>query len=322
MTRWSANLKILRKALEFLGSPKGLRLVSLAAAVGAWYAIRAATSNATLIADIPLTIQPPPDWSVVDLSAKTVDVAFLGTRDDLRYLNRELIKVTVDARSHHDNKLFVIPLGPANINAPGSARIDFIRPAVLTVRLDREITKQVPVKVETQNLLPDGYEIEKIVVTPATVELSGPEQRLAEIESVSTVPVDLDGRIRSINKRRLVLVPGEGAADVQMNPSAVTLDLAIIERSLSSVFPDMPILPMLPPGRSVRADLEPEIATLTVKGRPELMKTLAAEDLRLFVDAAEVAGAAPVKLPIRAVLPNGIVLVRTEPAQVAVRLKD
>ena len=315
-------MKILRKILEFLGTPNGIRLVSVAAAVIVWYAIRAVTSNSTIVTDIPLTLQPPPDWSVVDCSAKTVDVAFLGTRDDLRYLNRELIKATVDARSRTDNKSFVITLGPANINAPGNARIDFIRPAVLTVRLDREITKQVPVKVETQNLLPDGYEIEKTVVTPATVELSGPAQILDNVESISTTPVDLDGRIRSINKRRLVLVPGENFAGVVLNPTAVTLDLAIIERSVSSVFPDLSILPMLPPGRSVRADLEPETATLTVKGRPELMKDLAAEDLRLFVDATEIDGSGPAKLPIRAVLPNGIGLVRTEPVHATVHLKE
>ena len=315
-------MKILRRILEFLGTSKGLRLVSASAAVVVWYAIRAVTSNSTIVTDIPLTIQPPPDWSVVDVSAKAVNVAFLGTRDDLRYLNRELIKATLDARAHADNAAFTVALGPANINAPGSARIDFIRPAAITVRLDREITKQVPVKVETQNLLPDGYEIEKTVVTPATVELSGPAQRLADIESISTVPVDLDGRIRSINKRRLALIPGDNMAGVQLDPPAVTLDLSIVERSVSSVFPDLPLLPMVPPGRAVRVEIEPEVATLTVKGRPELMKTLAAEDLRLFVDAAEVAGSGPAKLDIRAVLPNGIALVRTEPAAATVRLKD
>ena len=316
------NLKILRKILEFLGTSNGLLLVSVAAAIIVWYAIRAATSNATIVADIPLTIQPPPDWSVVDCSAKTIDVAFLGTRDDLRYLNRELIKATVDARVHTDNKTFSVALGSVNINAPGNSRIDFIRPAVITLRLDRSITKQVPVKVETQNLLPDGYEIEKIVVTPATVELSGPAQLLNEIKSISTAPVDLDGRIRPINKLRLALEPTDNMAGMALNPPAVTLDLAIIERSVSSVFPDMPILPMLLPGRSVRVDIEPDVATLTVKGRPELMKSLVAENLRLFVDITEISSNEPSTLPIRAVLPNGIVLVRAEPATVTVRLKE
>ncbi len=315
-------MKIRRRILDFLATRNGLRLLALGAAVVVWYAIRAATSNATLITDIPLTIQPPADWSVVAGSAKTVDVAFLGTRNDLRYLNREMIKATVDARVHEDTRPLTVTLSAAHINAPGSARIDFIRPATITFRLDRRITKQVPVTVETQNLLPDGYETEKMVVTPATVELSGPAQILDQIESIRTVPVDLDGRIRSINKRRLPLVPGENFADVRIDPPAVTLDLTIVERSVSLVFPDLPIMALLPPGRSGQAELDPEVATLTVKGRPELIKNLSAGDLRLFVDAGEASGPGPDTLPIRAVLPNGVTRVRTEPATATVRLED
>jgi len=315
-------LKILRKTRDFLETRNGLRAVAVVAAIAVWYAIRAATSNSTIVTDIPLTIQPPPDWSVAEASARTVNVAFLGTRDDLRYLNRELIKATVDARGHADNAAYTVVLGPAHVNAPGNARIDFIRPATVTVRLDREITKQVPVKVETQNLLPDGYEVDKMVVTPATVQLSGPAQRLANIESIGTVPVDLDGRIRSINARRIPLAPGEPLAGVKVDPPAVTLDLGIVERSVSSVFADLAILPMAPPGRALRIDLEPETATLTVKGSPELMKTLKAEDFRLFVDLAGTSGSGPTQLPIRAVLPTGAGLVRTEPPNTTVRLKD
>lgn len=315
-------MKIRPKIVEFLGTPRGLRLVSVLAAIVVWYAIRAATSNSTIIADIPLGVQPPPDWSVLDCSARTVDVAFLGTRDDLRYLNRELIKATVDARTHTDNRPFTVVLGAANINAPGSARIDFIRPGAVTLRLDREITKQVSVKIETQNLLPDGYEIEKTTVTPATVELSGPAQVLAEIESISTVPVDLDGRIRSINKRRLPLVPAHNMTGVKLDPEAVTLDMAIVERSVSVEYPDLPVLPLLPPGRAGHIELDPEVATLTIKGRPELMKTVAAEDLRLFVDLTGLGGKKSAKLAVQAALPGGVVLVQTEPAMVDVSLKE
>ena len=315
-------MKILQKILEFFGSRNGIRLVAVVSAVVVWYAIRAATSNSMLVTDIPLAIQPPPDWTVVDRSAKTVDVAFLGTRDDLRYLNRELIKASLDARNREDNNSFTVPLGPANVNAPGNARIDFIRPAQISVRLDRAISKPVPVKVETQNLLPDGYEIEKIAVVPATVQLSGPARRLADIESISTMPVDLDGRIRSINKRRIPLVPVDNMEGVTMDPPAVTLDLSIVERSVNARFENLPILPMLPSGKSIRVDLDPEVASLTVKGRPELVKTLAAEDVRLFVDATEITGKRASKMPVRAVLPNGITFVKTEPATVSAQWKE
>jgi len=313
-------LKILRTILNFLGSRNGIRLLSVVAAVIVWYTIQAATSNTTLVTDIPLSIQPPPGWSVMDRSAATVDVAFLGSRDDLRFLNRELIKATVDVRDHDKNGAFVVELRPADINAPGSARIEFIQPPSLTIRLDREITKQVPVKVETQNLLPDGYEIEQMVVTPAMVELSGPAQRLAKLESVNTIPVDLDGRIRSMNKRRLVLVPNSRMTGVELNPTAVTLDLTIIERSISEQFDNLPIQPLLPAGREILAEVDPEVATIKVKGRPKRMKKLTADDIRIYVDATQVTGSKAAKRPIQAILPEGITLVRTAPAKASVKV--
>lgn len=311
-----------QKILNFLGSRNGMRLGAIVAAVAVWYVLQAATSNPMIVTDIPITIQPPPDWRVVETSARAIDVAFLGTRDDLRYLNRELIKVTVDARAHTNNSTFVVSLGAANINAPGNARIDFIRPATLILRLDREITKNLPVKLDTQNLLPDGYEIEKIVITPASVEASGPAQQLAELESIFTTPLDLDGRNRSISKRRMGLVRSGHMSEVQINPATVTLDLTIVERSISTAFPDLPIHALMPVGRSVRADVEPDTVRLTVKGRPELMKNMTAEDLQAYVDATDLDASEPAKLPIRAILPPGLSVVRTEPANATVRLKD
>ena len=55
----------------------------------------------------------------------------------------------------------------------------------------------------------------------------------------------------------------------------------------------------------------------------ELVNALVAEDLRLFVDLSELDDAKPAgELPVRAVLPNGVALVRTEPATVEIRPKE
>jgi YbbR domain-containing protein len=315
-------LNILRKSLEFLATRNGIRLVAAVLAVVVWYAIRAATSNSLLVTDIPLAIQPPPEWTVVDASATTIDVAFLGTRDDLRYLNRDQIKASIDVRSRTNSQRYAVAIGPANVNAPGNARIEFIRPSRIDLRLDQEITKQVPIRVETQNILPEGYEIERLSVLPAAVLLSGPAGKLANVESVSTMPIDLDGRIRSINKRRIALVPVDHAAGISMEPTAATLDLIIAERFVIAQFADVSIYPLLPSGRRIRAEIDPEIATVTVKGRPEVVNTLSEDDLRLLVDATAVVGMRATSLPVRAFLPAGIALVRTDPATVSVQIQE
>ena len=52
------------------------------------------------------------------------------------------------------------------------------------------------------------------------------------------------------------------------------------------------------------------------------MKKLTADDLRVYVDATQVSGNKTVKLPIRAILPDGITLVRAAPKKAAVKVSE
>ncbi|MFH0879473.1 MAG: hypothetical protein V2A34_07140, partial [Lentisphaerota bacterium] len=74
------------------------KLAALLLACVSWYAIRAATSFEAEIADIPLTVITDGGWAVMEKSSKTVDVLFRGSKEDIRYLKREEIKVTLDVR--------------------------------------------------------------------------------------------------------------------------------------------------------------------------------------------------------------------------------
>lgn len=316
-------MKTLRKIIDFLNSRNGTRFLSVVVAVVVWHAIKTATSNPLPITDIPLIIQPPPGWSVVDSSAKSVNINFHGTRDDLRYLNRDAIKVSLDGRAHTATNPLTKVLGPADVNAPGNARIENIIPAEVTVRFDRIIKKQVPVRLETLNILPDGFALEKTVITPATVELTGLAYLLDNVDYISTTPIDLDGRSRSVNKRRSQLVLPETITGIKVDPATVTVDLTITEHFINTTFDGLTILPMLPIGHCPTIDLTPDIANVTVRGRPELMHKLAAEDLRLFVDLTALpANRKSGTLPIRAVLPSGVLLVSTDPDTVKISLKE
>ena len=64
----------------------------------------------------------------------------------------------------------------------------------------------------------------------------------------------------------------------------------------------------------------PDVASVTVKGPPELANTLSAGDVRLFVDATGVSAAAPVSRPIHADLPEHISLVQSDPPQAKVQI--
>jgi YbbR domain-containing protein len=296
-------------------------LLSLVIATLAWFGIRALNGFSTLVTDIPVSIQPPAGWIVLDAGVKTVDISFLGTRESQRFLSRDLVKVSVDLRDHTDTAPVRHVFRPADVNAMGAATVDTIRPDSVTVRMDRQITKQVPVRMETQNMLPDGYEQQAPVVTPATVQLTGPESQLRLVESVSTQPVDLDGRIRTFTRRgqRLVLPGGPGSL-VRADPAAVTLEIPIVERFSTLQFDACPVEILAPPDGEFRAGLLPDDASVTVKGPPEIVKTLTAAEIRLFVEATGAEGHTPVSRTIQAHLPEKISLVRIDPPQAKLQL--
>ena len=307
-------MKILKPILDRLNTRGGIFLVSLGIATLAWFGIRALNGFSTLVTDIPVSIQPPTGWIVLDSDIKTVDITFLGTRESQRFLSRDLVKVSVDLRDRADTAPVRHVFSAADVNAMGSPTIDHIRPDAITVRMDRQITKQVPVRLETQNMLPDGYEQQAPVITPATVQLTGPESQLRLVESVSTQPVDLDGRVRTFTRRGQRLVPPGGAAGtVRVEPPTVTLEIPIVERFATLQFDDQPIEVLGPPDRDFRTGLLPDAASVTVKGPPELVKILAAAEIRLFVEATGAEGTAPVPRAIQAHLPEKISLVRIDP---------
>lgn len=315
-------MKILKKLSDRLGARGRTLLLSLAVAVLVWYGIRVLTGFSTLVTGVPVEIQAPPGWIVLEPGRVAVDIAFMGTREDQRLLNRDQVKVSVDLRTHTDTAPCVHRFAAADINAPGSPVMERTSPEQIVVRMDRQATKQVPVHLYTQNMLPAGYEQKAPLITPATIQLTGPESVLSRIDSISTQPVDLDGRIRTFTRRglRLEAPSGDGAAYVRMDPPTVTIELPIVERSSTVAFNDVPIAMLCPPGQALQATVVPDTASVTLKGPPELADALTASDVRLFVDATGADGTVPVLRPVHADLPDRISLVHTDPPQARVHL--
>lgn len=120
-----------------LGTPRGLSAVAFAAAVVVWYAVRAATGNSLTVRDIPVDVLVPAGMEAA--ATRPVDVVFLGSKDDLRVLYRDAITVTLDLRARTETGAVTVGWKSLRVNAPGSARVEAIRPATVQVRLEKAL---------------------------------------------------------------------------------------------------------------------------------------------------------------------------------------
>ena len=306
------------KLPEMLARNKGGKLVALGLAFITWYAIQTVINYESVVSDVPLNIELDDGWAILDRSARTVDILFRGSQEDVRFLNPEQVKATVDLRGHTEEGTQVIRLRPKNITAPGAARPIQVRPDEVTLRLDRESEKQVPVKADLQGAPPEGYEVERVICNPATVSLVGPRQRLDEVESLRTAPIDIEGRSRTFKKLKVAVQQPSETWVARMSPGHVAVEVSMIERAATRDMAEIPVRALVDPGVRAKVDVTPIRVMLVVRARAEQLKNLQPEELAAFVDTRGLKAGASYELPVRGVAPQGYTVVTVEPPSVKV----
>ena len=303
-----------------------LRVLALLLAIITWYAIREAISFETVVSDVPVQIAHDPGWAVLEKSVDTVDVRFRGARGDISELTRDRVRVDVDARGDHRNRArVVVKMRPENVRAPNGARPVAtpvsIQPDEITFSMDREGERQVPVKAEVQETPPEGFEIERIQCTPATVLLSGPLSKLQDVEAIRTVPIDLQGRVQSF-QTRVNLVPPHDLGTARLAPDRVQVDVGIVEHAATRVIEGVPVRLLTAAGAAADITVQPGLVRVTVSGRSAALAGLAPTDVRAFVDCSGLEPGSRYDLPMQVSLPAGFRCVTLEPASATVKAGD
>lgn len=315
MPSWATRL------FEMLRRNWGGKLAAVVLATVTWYGIQSVINFEARIREVPVALRLPEGWAVLDQSVAAVDIVFRGSEEDIRFLNRDQVKVEIDVSPralNGTNPPARLKILPRHINAPNTVRPVQIRPNEIAVNLDRQEEKVVPVKADFQGAPAEEFEVERWVCTPATITLAGPRSRLQKIESVPTAPLDIEGRTKSFRKPRVpVQVPPETIL-LEPTPGQVSVDVTMGERTSAETWTDVAVGVLARPGARERLSVEPPSISLSVRGRAELLKKLDARDVRVYADGSDVEKAGTYELPLRVHVPPGLTVVKMDPPVVTV----
>jgi YbbR domain-containing protein len=299
---------------------KGLKFLALFLATATWLYIRETTSFEDVVSDVPVEVVVPEGWAIQERSVNTVEVTFRGSQSDIRNLNKSQIRVQVDARGKEVQPQTIVQLDRSNVSAPRAVRAMFVDPSEISLTLDREADKTVPIKVDQLGQPPEGYDIESIVVTPPTVTLHGPERRLAGVESVRTAPIEMEGRIRSFQVNRALITPGENW-QARMDIDRVRLEYTIVERSVRRDFTNIAVKALLPPGVVRDVSFAPEFVSISLRGRTDVITNLTRSVIHAFVDCSEVKPGESEDRFVEVPAPAGVSIIAIEPQSVRVEME-
>ncbi|MBU0678663.1 MAG: hypothetical protein KJ626_11160 [Verrucomicrobia bacterium] len=309
------------KTKAVFAKDKWILLLSLFLAVVSWYTIREIISFESSLRNVRVIVLVDEGWAVLDQDPETVAILFRGPQEDIRALTQEKVEVIVDMRGQALDGVATVPLDPSMVNVSGSARAVSFSPDELTLELDREIEKQLPVKVDMQGRLPVGYELEQVVCQPVSVVVGGPRQKVEKLEVIRTVPLDLNGRLQSFD-RKVSLVPPEGTWDARLAPDRVTVEVKIVERAAEKTFTDVPVQIMLPPGVGALGDAGPQFVEIVIRGRSEDVDMLDMSSVHAFVVCSDLDPSVSYELPVKVFVSGRISVESVSPASVKVTLKE
>lgn len=284
-----------------------------------WQGIRESTSFEVIVTDIPVNVEVGPGLAVLEQSVDVVNVRFRGSRDDIRFLSRDQVSLDVDISSRDGSLRQTIKFSPRYVKAPSRAHAVSFDPPEVTLTVDREVERVLPVKAAFEGALPEGILLENSACDPATVRVRGAERRLIDLEQVRTVPISLDGRYNSFNTH--VAVAGNGQI-WEATPDRVAVELTLVEHVADKRIKKNIVRPLLASEDTRVVRIRPERVDVVLRGSPARIENVSQRDIYTYIDCTELTEATEYDVPVRVDIPAGIQVDKIEPSVVQVTVKN
>jgi YbbR domain-containing protein len=224
-------------------TPIALAIVSLIAAVALWVAVTE-TENPTTDEELPFTIPVAPvgvadNLAVYSLSPESIDVTVRATEETLNELTASNFRATVDMTGIRDSQstqnIVVEVLGLED----GEISVVEQSSRFTRVVLEPEVTKTVPVEVNSLGSLPQGFIVAATESNPPQVTVIGPASSVGLVVRADA-DVNLTG-VRSNLHQQYELTPRDAGGAIQprvrVEPRSAEIRLAVEQLETPQVVP-------------------------------------------------------------------------------------
>ena len=221
----------------------------------------------------------PPGMSVPTAQLDPVELRIRGLKsaiDAFRLLKPQyrldLSGVTVGINS--------VPMLQSGVILPRGISIVAIKPSILTIQVEKKISKNLPVVLEYQGQPLYRFVIAHIRLQPERITLQGPERLMADLDQIRTKPLILDDVAESFKTEVALDLPNEIeiAAPADTILVDITLEAKITQKNLAAL--------------TVRAinnrhsiSIEPATIQITVQGPISVLEAINPDrDIRVYLD--------------------------------------
>ena len=219
--------------ISVTNNDQGVQLIDPPTTVNADVDVLAST---TLPVNINVKAPPPEGYVTSSESANPASVVVTGAQQKLAGLQA---RVNVDLSNHKTNvegEIDVLTYDSHGMQVTNPPWLTGVTPSTVQVTIiisSTQTSRASAVVPSRSGNPPSGWELVAITVNPATVVLSGPQELLNALDSVSTSTISLNGLTGTVS-RTVTVTPPQG---VTADPSSVTVTITIVPLASPSPSP-------------------------------------------------------------------------------------
>jgi YbbR domain-containing protein len=249
------------------------KILALFLAIVLWvYVMNEQNPPIEQVLNVKVEVRNVAEGLIVTDKTDTMKVRIRGSRGIIAGLRPNDIQIVADARNadEGDHALAI------KTSAPGALEIIEVTPATAAVRLERQISRLIAVTPKFSGVPAAGVVINKAVVTPSAVTMSGPRSKVVAAD-VILVPIDVSGLDKdSIREGAAHAYTKSGAVldSLGIAPEKVSVALTVLHGLANKTVDVKPVVfGELAPG-SIITRLTTDPDKVEIRGQAEVLKTV------------------------------------------------
>ena len=200
----------------------GLKLLSLALAVGLWLAV-AGEPVSEIAVDVPIAFHNmPANLEISSESIPKAQIRLRGPQRIIRRLQPSDIYAEIELNGAKPGER-TFDLTAREIHHPRELAVVQVVPSDVHLAFDFRLTRQIPVQARVIGTFADGYKIGQIQVDPPAIQVTGPKKRVDAVEAATTDPVDVTGAVSRMTFVRHPYVSDPLIQVASPNPVRITV---------------------------------------------------------------------------------------------------
>lgn len=207
---------------------------------------------------------------VMEPKSATINVAVEGKKSDMDRFTSANILAEVDLKGYSEGEMKV-PVTVKLLNTAYDVKIVNHEPREILFKIDKVVSKEVSVNIQTVGEVPEGYILESINKKPKDIMIKGPRTWVNEVSEVRAM-VDLTNRTSSTSMSvpvQLLNDKGDEVGGIEKDPGIVDISIDISKTMKLPI--EIETINELPENININ-DIKIYPATVMVKGSGDFSK--------------------------------------------------